>query len=114
MTSEQYLGEFEHLLLLAILRLGDEAYGVTIRQALIQRAERSASFGAVYSTLRRLERKGYVTSRLGEPEGTPGGRAKKFFQLTPDGLQALRGSQRRIAQMGAGLDELLESGEGEA
>ena len=73
-----YLGEFEQLILLALARLGDEAYGVTIRDTLEERAGRTPSFGAIYSTLRRLEQKGLVRSFLGEPEAVRGGKAKKL------------------------------------
>ena len=98
-----YLGEFEQLILLALARLGDEAYGVTIRDTLEERAGRQPSFGAVYSTLRRLEQKGLVRSFLGEPEAVRGGKAKKFVVLTPRGRSALRESHAAIVRMAEGV-----------
>ena len=98
-----YLGAFEQLILLALARLGDEAYGVTIRDTLEERAGRQPSFGAVYSTLRRLEQKGLVRSFLGEPEAVRGGKAKKFVVLTPRGRSALRESHAAIVRMAEGV-----------
>jgi DNA-binding PadR family transcriptional regulator len=98
-----YLGEFEQLVLLALARLGDAAYGVTIRQTLEERIGRTPSFGAIYSTLRRLEQKGLVRSRLGEPEAVRGGRAKKYVALTPRGRAALRESHAAIVRMAEGV-----------
>src|SRR4030095_9999276 len=83
-----YLGEFEQLVLLALARLGEDAYGVTIRATLIERTKRKPSFGAIYSTLRRLEGKGLVRSFAGQPEAVRGGRAKKHVVLTPRGRAA--------------------------
>lgn len=104
MSSDEYLGEFEHLVLLAILQLGPEAYGVPIRGLIEDRAHRSVSFGAVYSTLRRMERKGYVVSSPGVPEPVVGGRAKKFFEVTPEGHAAVLQSRRRLESMAQGLE----------
>lgn len=101
-----YLGEFEYLVLLALARLGDEAYGVTIRQTLIDRTGRAPSFGAVYSTLRRMEDKGLVRSFMGDPEAVRGGRAKKFVSLTPQGRQALRESHSAFVKMAEGVSGL--------
>jgi PadR family transcriptional regulator PadR len=101
-----YLGEFEHLILLALLRLGDDAYGVTIRDALRDRAGRDASFGAIYSTLRRLEAKGLVRAAFGDPEPVRGGRAKKYVTLTPRGLDALKATQQAVGRMAEGLKAL--------
>jgi DNA-binding PadR family transcriptional regulator len=98
-----YLGEFEQLILFALARLGDDAYGVTIRQTLEERTRRSSSFGAIYSTLRRLEQKGLVRSRLGTPEAVRGGRAKKHVALTPRGRAALRESHAAIVRMAEGV-----------
>jgi DNA-binding PadR family transcriptional regulator len=101
-----YLGEFEQLILLALLRLGDEAYGVTIRETLRQRAGRDVSFGAIYSTLRRLEGKGLVRSLLGDPEPVRGGRAKKFIAVTARGRAAVLDAQRAFGRMADGLKGL--------
>jgi DNA-binding PadR family transcriptional regulator len=101
-----YLGEFEQLVLLALARLGDEAYGVTIRATLVERTGRRPTFGAIYSTLRRLEAKGLVRSYLGEPQAVRGGRAKKHVALTPRGRAALRDAHRAIVLMADGVGGL--------
>jgi DNA-binding PadR family transcriptional regulator len=101
-----YLGEFEQLILLAILRLDDEAYGMRVRQE-IGMAGRSASLGAVYITLERLEEKGYVSSRVGDPTPERGGRAKKYFQVEGTGLIALRHSVKTTTKLCNGLGQLL-------
>lgn len=98
-----YLGEFEQLILLALARLGEDAYGVTIRATLIERTKRKPSFGAIYSTLRRLEAKGLVRSFVGEPEPVRGGRAKKHVVLTARGRAALREAQMAILRMAEGV-----------
>jgi PadR family transcriptional regulator, regulatory protein PadR len=98
-----YLGEFEQLILLALARLGDDAYGVTIRATLIERTKRKPSFGAIYSTLRRLEGKGLVRSFAGEPEAVRGGRAKKHVVLTPRGRAALREAHAAVVRMAEGV-----------
>jgi PadR family transcriptional regulator PadR len=109
-VGTEYLGEFEQLVLLAIVRLGEHAYGVTIRRTIEERAERGVSFGAVYSTLRRLESKQYVSSGSPEP-ADPGaaGRPKKFFEITDQGLEALHSAQRRIQRMAEGVSALGNS-----
>ena len=98
-----YLGEFEQLIVLALARLGDDAYGVTIRATLIERTNREPSFGAIYSTLRRLEDKGLVRSFAGEPAPVRGGRAKKHVVLTRRGRAALREAHAAIVQMAEGV-----------
>ena len=103
MGTLEYLGEFEHLVMLALVRLDEDAYGVTIRAAIEERADRPVSLGAVYSTLRRLEAKGYVRSRLGEPTAERGGRAKKYYRLREAGTRALEAAQARLARMSEGL-----------
>jgi PadR family transcriptional regulator PadR len=104
MSRDDYLGEFEHLVLLAIMQLDDDAYGVRIRELIERRADRAVSFGAVYSTLRRMERKGYVRSRMGDSEPVSGGRARKFFEVTPAGSALVMQSRRRLESMSRGLD----------
>lgn len=99
----EYLGEFEQLILLALVRLGDDAYGLTIRDTLRERADRDVSFGAIYSTLRRLETKGLVASSMGESTPVRGGRAKKYVKILPRGRTALKASQRAIGRMAEGL-----------
>ena len=103
------LGEFEQLILLAILRLGDRAYGVTIRTEISERAGRTVAPGALYTALDRLEDKGLVKSRFGEPSPQRGGRAKRFFTITASGAQALARAQRAFQQMLEGLDVLRGS-----
>ncbi len=93
------LGELEQLILLAILRLGDDAYGVTIRAELGERAGRAIAPGALYTALERLETKGLVTSRLGDPTPQRGGRAKRYVRVTSAGLQALRRAVRAYERM---------------
>lgn len=106
MTDRDYLGEFEHLTLLALLRLEDRAYGVTVRQEIEVRTDREVSIGAVYSTLDRLERKGYVTSRSGEPTPERGGRSKRFFRVTADGVEAVSRTHRALESMTEGLGHI--------
>ncbi len=89
MGDRQFLGEFEQLVLLALVRLQGNAYGVTIRRELVERTKRDVSLGAVYATLSRLAEKGFVESSVGEPTPERGGRAKKFFSVTAPGLVAL-------------------------
>jgi PadR family transcriptional regulator PadR len=83
------LGEFERAVLLAVIRLGHEAYGVSIRDHLEEALQRRISFGAVYTTLDRLVEKGFVATHLGDPTPQRGGRAKKFFTPLPRGRRAL-------------------------
>ena len=100
MAKGDHLGEFEHLVMLALLRLKDDAYGMKVRREIQSRTERSVSIGSVYATLDRLEQKGHVMASFG-PSGT--GRARKHFQLTPGGAKALLRTQDAIHQMTEGL-----------
>lgn len=104
MFSRDALGEFEHIVLLALLRLRNQAYGVTVRQEIHMRTGRDVSIGAVYATLDRLEQKGYVKSRLGDPTPERGGRAKRFFTVTAKGIAAVNRTQRALRSMSEGLD----------
>ena len=104
MLGRDYLGEFEHLILLALLRLEDRAYGVTVRQEIQLRTKREVSIGAVYATLDRLETKGYVKSRQGDPTPERGGRSKRFFRVTGKGMEALDRAQSALVNMAKGLD----------
>jgi DNA-binding PadR family transcriptional regulator len=99
----EFLGEFEQLVLLALIRLGDDAYGMAVRRELEARAERDVSIGAVYATLDRLESKGLVRSRIGDPSADRGGRAKRCFIITGAGARALERSQQALRQMLDGL-----------
>jgi PadR family transcriptional regulator PadR len=104
MSTRDYLGEFEHIVVLALLRLEDRAYGVTVRQEIEFRTKREVSIGAVYATLDRLEIKGYVRSRLGEPTPERGGRSKRFFRVTAKGLAAVNRTHHAFQCMTQGLD----------
>jgi DNA-binding PadR family transcriptional regulator len=88
MADVQTLGEFEQIVLLAILRLDENAYGVTIREEIMARTDREPSPGALYTTLDRLEEKGLVRSRFGDPTPQRGGRAKRFFSISAKGSKA--------------------------
>ena len=100
MESKDRLGRFEELILLALVRLRENAYGVSIRRELAERTGRDVSFGSVYTTLERLERKGYVSSRLGDPTPERGGRAKRYFTIEAPGIRALNDTRQTIANMG--------------
>ena len=100
------LGEFEQLVLLAILRLGDQAYGVTIRSELADRAGRTISPGALYTALERLEAKGIITSRMGDPTPQRGGRAKRYVTVTAAGMRALTRALQAYERLLDGLDVL--------
>ena len=104
MAGRDYLGEFEHMVVLALLRLDDRAYGVTVRQEIEERAHREVSIGAIYATLDRLEAKGYVKSRLGDPTPERGGRSKRFFQVTAKGVAAVNRTHRALDRLTEGLD----------
>lgn len=107
MAGTPFLGEFEQIVLLAILRLSDGAYGVSIRNELAERTGREAAPGALYTTLDRLEEKGYVVSRLGEPTRERGGRARRYYSVTGAGVRAVTEAQRAFRNLLEGLD-LLE------
>ncbi|MEP6764348.1 MAG: helix-turn-helix transcriptional regulator [Gemmatimonadaceae bacterium] len=101
---DKNLGELEQLVLLALVRLGDDAYGVSVQEEIRSRASRDASFATIYTTLARLEEKGYVESYQGEPTAERGGRSKKHFIMTKAGKQALQRSLRALRTMTSGLD----------
>jgi PadR family transcriptional regulator, regulatory protein PadR len=105
MDGNRLLGGFENLLLLVILRLDDRAYGVAIRQELIDQAEKDVAIGAIYTGLDRLEQKGFVESWSGEPTPERGGRAKKFYRVTARGKRALGEIHHAIRRLSIGLDE---------
>lgn len=104
MPGRDYLGEFEHIVVLALLRLGDRAYGVTVRQEIEVRTRREVSIGAIYATLDRLEAKGYVKSNLGDPTPERGGRSKRFFHVTSKGVASVNRTHRALQRMSEGLD----------
>jgi PadR family transcriptional regulator, regulatory protein PadR len=109
MSGRDFLGEFEHIVVLALLRLADRAYGVTVRQQIEARTNREVSIGAIYATLDRLEAKGYVKSRFGEPTPERGGRSKRFFRVTAKGVAAVNQTQRALHSMTEGLDLIRSS-----
>lgn len=109
-----HLGEFEQLILFAVLRLGDEAFGVAIRDSIEERTGRDVSPGAIYTTLGRLEERGLVSSRVGEPTPGRAGRPRKYYALEPSGAKALLESYAAIQAMAGDhvthLRDLAESG----
>ena len=107
MAPGNYLGEFEHVLLLTVLQLKQDADAVRIRAHLASHAERKVSRGALYATLERLARKGYLTWTLDEPEPDRGGYPRRMFEVTRAGLDAVRTSQRIITRLSDGLEEAL-------
>src|SRR5689334_14416125 len=109
MPKRAYLGELELMVLLALVRLGDDAYGVPISDELRQLAGREVALGSIYAALERLERKAIVTSLLGEPTPERGGRAKRYFRVTPAGVRALRMTRTALTNLWSGIP-LLEGG----
>src|ERR1700724_3695892 len=103
------IGEFEQLILIALVRLGEGAYGVSIRKEIEARTGRRLSSGAIYIALDRLQSRGYVSSYLGEPTPERGGRRKKFYSLEPAGARALNRSYRALRDMAWGLDVKIEN-----
>jgi PadR family transcriptional regulator, regulatory protein PadR len=106
MARREFLGGFELLVLLALVRLGDEAYGVPIGRAIEESSGRAVAQGSVYLTLERLERKGLVTSRLGEPTPERGGRAKTYFHITAQGLRDVRRARETLMTLWGGVPRL--------
>ena len=102
------LAEFELLVLLAVLQTGADAYPLSIRDAIESRTGRSASRAAVFITLERLEDKGLLVSRYGDPTPVRGGRAKRFFSATPAGLAAVKRTLNVVSSMTTGLESLLK------
>jgi len=109
MTREA-LGDLEHLVLLALVRLGDEAYGVPILDEITQRTGRDVSRAAVYIALRRLQAKGLLTSRLGETTPERGGRAKRYFRITRAGLRQLHASRTALVSMWDQIEHRIARG----
>lgn len=103
----QILGEFEQLVLLALVRLGPAAYGAAVSEEIERQTNRSVSVSAVHTTLDRLEEKGFVRSRLGEPSPQRGGKRKRHYVVQPSGLRALQASVRAFRRMTDGLEDLL-------
>ncbi len=102
--QKDYLGHFEEIVLLAVLRLAEDAYGAKIRQTVAEALKKDVSIGAVYATLDRLERKGYIKSWQGEATPERGGRAKRYFRVEGAGAQALSDTNAARNRLAAGLD----------
>ena len=110
MTERGYLGEFELMILLAVINLGDEAYGVPISRELETQRGRDVSVGSVYAALDRLENKGLVASSLGDPTPERGGKAKRYFRVTKEGQRQVHETRRVLSKLWQALPELkLES-----
>jgi DNA-binding PadR family transcriptional regulator len=106
MAKREFLGGFELLVLLALIRLEEDAYGVPISEAIEESSGREVALGSVYITLDRLEKKGLVTSRLGEPTAERGGRAKTYFRITAKGMKEVRQAQRTLTTLWKGIPQL--------
>lgn len=106
MPDRSYLGEFELMLLLAVIHLGDEAYGVPIARELEVHRGRDVSVGSVYAALERLEAKGLVESSLGEPTAERGGKAKRYFRITKEGLRQVHETRRVLTKLWRTIPDL--------
>jgi len=106
MAKREFLGGFELLVLLALIRIGDEAYGVPISEAIEESSGKDVAMGSVYITLERLGQKGLVSSRLGEPTAERGGRAKTYFRITAKGLREVRQARRTLMNLWQGVPQL--------
>jgi DNA-binding PadR family transcriptional regulator len=106
--SDIYLGEFEQVVLLAILRVKDDAYAIPIREEIEARTGRTVARGALYTALERLETKRCLRSRMGEPLAERGGRSRRYFSVTPGGLSALRASRAALLSLWKGIESTLE------
>jgi DNA-binding PadR family transcriptional regulator len=104
MGKRDYLGEFEQLCLLAVVRLDTDAYGVTVLQELKERTGREPNVASIYAALDRLEKKGFVSSKLGDGTGAHGGRPKRYFEIEPAGIDALILARRMHDSMWDGVD----------
>jgi PadR family transcriptional regulator, regulatory protein PadR len=103
-----YLGEFEQVVLLAVLRLGDGAYAIPIREEIEARTGRSVARGALYTALERLESKGCLRSTMKHADAPRAGRPRRYFALTPGGVAALRATHVALRRMTSGLEAILE------
>ena len=108
MGGKTYLGEFEHMVLAAILRLGERAYGTAIIKEIERETGRLVPSGSLSVTLDRLERKGHLNSRMGDADSTRGGRPKRFVSVTESGFQAVRESRAAMLNLWAGLEPSFE------
>jgi PadR family transcriptional regulator, regulatory protein PadR len=106
MTDRSYLGEFELMILLAVIHLGDEAYGVPISRELERHRGREVSVGSVYAALERLESKSLIESSLGDPTPERGGKAKRYFRITKEGLRQIHETRRVLTKLWRTIPEL--------
>jgi DNA-binding PadR family transcriptional regulator len=106
MGTRSRLSDFELIVMLVLLRLGEGAYGVPIAREIEQQTQHEAKLGSIYAALDRLEQKGFVVSELGEPTRERGGRAKRYFQVTKQGLRLVRETQRTLLKLWQGVPEL--------
>ncbi|HWJ55568.1 MAG TPA: PadR family transcriptional regulator [Vicinamibacterales bacterium] len=104
--ARELLTDFELMILLAVLRGGDQAYGVAIARDIEETTGRTVMLGAVYAALERLERNGFVASTVGKPTASRGGRAKRFFRVTPRGLRAVKETQRALVALWSSIPQL--------
>jgi PadR family transcriptional regulator, regulatory protein PadR len=109
--SRDYLTDFELMVLLSVLRLGDDAYGVPVAREIEALGERTVMLATVYAALDRLEANGQVSSAMGEPTPERGGRAKKYFRVTPTGLRSVRRAQRAFTRLWTGIPQLQLKGD---
>ena len=103
-----YLGEFEYAVLLAVLHLDESAYAVPIREVIEQRTGRPIARGALYTGLDRLESKGCLKSRMGDPSDERGGKARRYYTVTAAGMKAIRATHGAFASLTKGLESILE------
>ena len=108
MNKVSYLGELEQMILWTVLRLEDAAYGLAVRDQLEERAGRSVARGAVYTTLDRLVRKGYLESRLADPDDSRAGRPRRYFTVTDAGREALKESRDALVSLWSGYEAAVE------
>ena len=106
MGSPNLISNFELMVVLVLIRLGDEAYGVPISREIEAQSGHDVAVGSVYAALERLESRGLVASRTGEPTPERGGRAKRYFKVTPKGLKEVRETQRTLVKLWKNLPEL--------
>lgn len=106
MKKRSYLGEFELMVILTVIRLGDDAYGVPITRELERQREKEVSVGSVYAALERMEAKGLVHSNIGDPTPERGGKAKRYFRATKQGLREAQEMREVLTRLWKGLPEL--------
>ena len=108
MRNETYLGELEQMMLMAILQLKDQAYGLNIQRELMERGDRQVAPGALYATLDRLEGKGVVTSRFADPTPGRGGKPRRYLTVTSKGVEALQKARSAWQRLAEGLEGIME------